>query len=326
MAINMIEKISRICWNDFGWTRPSGTNGKSPSSTTYENEKGFGHEEWLFDKSKIVNDYHYGFLQSLGSELHIDKSYKIWLYTVTRKQKLLVGYIDKAICIAKDESVKIYNTYKKNGWIKEMINDLEHAGIKATQFKEMSAEGFSNVEFLIKDIKIFDDFQIISSRDSNLTTPRYKLLDKVSDFEFEDIKQKGTDGYSRKAGVEILVDPYHNKIQNVLSKLLKSSRQYRNIKVEENCVDLQGLFSDAKLHFFEIKTDTLKNNIRQAIGQLFEYSMFPDKQLAEKIIIVGDTEPSREVKRYIKHLRDKTSINIFYRWIDMENEKLSNEI
>ena len=41
MAINMIEKISRICWNDFGWTRPSGTNGKSPSSTTYENEKGF---------------------------------------------------------------------------------------------------------------------------------------------------------------------------------------------------------------------------------------------------------------------------------------------
>lgn len=324
----MSEKISRISWNDFAWTRPSGTNGKSPSSEAYENQQGYGHEEWTLDKSKIIDGYHYGFLQPLNlkTDRHVGQTYKIWLYSSTCKEKFLIGYIDKAHCISKDESEDIFKIYRQNGWIKEMFKDLENAGINSIYLKNTPPRIFFNLKFKIRDIKIFDDFKQISNNDQNLTTTRYKLLDKIAEFKFEGIKQKGTDGYSRKAGVEIFVDPYHNKIQNVLSKLLKSSGQYRNIKVEENCVDVQALFSDGKTHYFEIKTDTPKNNIRQAIGQLFEYSLFPDKQLAEKLLIVGDTEPSREVKRYIKHLRDKTTLNIFYRWINMENEELSNEI
>ena len=113
----MIEKISKICWNDFNWIKPSGTNGKSPSLNSYENEQGFGHEEWLLDKSKVINGFHYGFLQPLNlvTDRHVGKEYKIWLYTVTGKQKILVGSIDNAYCISKDESEEIFNFYKKNG-------------------------------------------------------------------------------------------------------------------------------------------------------------------------------------------------------------------
>jgi hypothetical protein len=96
--------------------------------------------------------------------------------------------------------------------------------------------------------------------------------------------------------------------------------------VEENNVDVKATSNDGTIHFFEIKTDTPKNNIRLGIGQLFEYSMFPNTLKAEKLIVVGDTEPTAEVKKYIRHLREKTGLNLFYRWIDMENEILSNEL
>lgn len=324
----MIEKLSKICWNDFGWTKPSGTNGKSPSTNSYENIEGYGHEEWLFDKSKTINGFHYGFLQPLNliTNRHVGQTYKIWLYTTKNKQKLLVGNIEQAICISKDESVEIYNIYKKNGWIKEMIKDLENAGINATNLKETSESIYFNLKFKINNINLLDDFPIISSDDKNLTTTRYKLLNKIEDFKFDGIKQKGTDGFLRKTGVEIFIDPYHNKIQNVLSKLLKSSGSYRNIKIEFGHIDVQATFVNNLVHYFEIKTSTPKNNIRQAIGQLLEYSMFSNKQLAEKLIIVGDTEPSDDVKIYIGHLRKVTKLKLYYRWIDMEKEILSEEI
>ena len=324
----MTEKISKICWNDFKWSKPSGTNGKSPSANSYENSSGYGHEEWLLDKSKIIDGYHYGFLQPLNlkTDRHVGKTYKIWLYTIYGKQKILIGFIDNGFCISKDESIKTYAFYKRNGWIKEMIVDLENAGINPTNLKETPASIYFNIKFKVKDVKINDDFQILSNKDKNLTTTRYKLLDKVAEFKFEEVRRKGTDGYSRKSVAETLVDPYHNKIQNALTKILRASGQFKNIQVEKNNVDVQATFGENELHFFEIKTDTPKNNIRQALGQLLEYSFFPNEIKANKLIIVGDENPSKDVRTYISHLRQNTGLEIFYRWVDMDKGLLSEKI
>ncbi len=80
----MEEKISRICWNDHNWKRPSGPNGKSRYKDSYENIQGFGHEEWLLDDTMIMPEgYHYGFLESLNvkSGIHVGKTYKIHLFS-----------------------------------------------------------------------------------------------------------------------------------------------------------------------------------------------------------------------------------------------------
>jgi hypothetical protein len=324
----MTEKISKICWNDFKWSKPSGTNGKSTSTEAYENIVGYGHEEWLLDKARVVNGFHYGFLQPLNlkTERHVDNTYKIWLYSITGKQKFLIGYINNAICISKAESVEVYKIYKEKGWLKEMVNELENAGINSINLRETPASIYFNVKFKIKDIKISDDFQKISTKDRNLTTTRYKLLDKIADFKFEKIKEKGTASYSRKSVSATIVDPYHSKIQNTLAKILRAGGEFKNIKVEYKKVDIQATSNDGQLHFFEIKTDTPKNNIRQAIGQLFEYSFFPASDRAKKLIIVGDESPSKEVRTYIQHIRRKTKAKIYYRWVDMENNLLSNEL
>jgi hypothetical protein len=207
-----------------------------------------------------------------------------------------------------------------------MVTDLENAGINATNLKETPATIFFNVKFKVKDIKLNDDFLRLSSKDKNLTTTRYKLLDKVADFKFEEVKEKGTDGYSRKLVAETFVDPYHNKIQNTLSKILRASGQFKNIQVEKNNIDVQATSNSNELHFFEIKTDTAKNNIRQAVGQLFEYSFYPTTTKANKLIVVGDEEPSKDVRNYIKHLREQTGLKIFYRWVDMDKQLLSPEL
>lgn len=88
-----MEKIARICWNTKEWKRPSGRKGKSKDNNSYENEKGFGHEEWLLDDSKIMSDgYHYGFLEpmSVKSSIHNGKTYDIHIYTIPIPQVRLL--------------------------------------------------------------------------------------------------------------------------------------------------------------------------------------------------------------------------------------------
>lgn len=73
--MNIENKISKICWNSEGWKFPSGSKGKSVVSESYETKYGFGHEEWLFDKSRMIDGYHYAFLQPLNlkTDKHVAK-------------------------------------------------------------------------------------------------------------------------------------------------------------------------------------------------------------------------------------------------------------
>lgn len=185
----MIEKISRISWNANGWTKPSGRKGKSINPQTFECSYGFGYEEWLFDESKtmqaIGDKYHYGFLQPLHlkTDRHVGKSYKIWLYTFTEGRKFLVGFINNAICISKSESERIYNRYKEEGWLDEMVKDLKDVNIDPKEFKETDSSSLFNVMFRPgEDVKIYAPYRVIESDDLNVTTARFRLLNKNHEF------------------------------------------------------------------------------------------------------------------------------------------------
>jgi len=117
------NKISRICWNTANWKFPSGSFGKSNSKSSYEFINGFGHEEWIFDKSKIIDGYHYSFLQSLNlkTNLHVGKNYNISLFAINNlNKKYFIGVLKNVECISPEESGRIYNIYKSRGWLKEM--------------------------------------------------------------------------------------------------------------------------------------------------------------------------------------------------------------
>lgn len=115
------NKISKICWNINNWKFPSGSAGKSPSSSSYESKYGYGHEEWLFDKSRIVDGFQYAFLQPLNlkTDRHVGNIYNIYLYTVYNSVKFFIGIVNNATCISKEESKQIYRIYKKTVGLKK---------------------------------------------------------------------------------------------------------------------------------------------------------------------------------------------------------------
>lgn len=82
----------------------------------------------------------------------------------------------------------------------------------------------------------------------------------MSNFKFDAVKQKGTSCYTRKSIEKTFVDPYHNKIQNALSKYLRLSGQFNNVQVEKNSVDVQATSKNGELYYFE-KSKPIPQNI-----------------------------------------------------------------
>jgi hypothetical protein len=333
----MEDKISRICWNTEGWKFPSGSRGKSSASTSFEAKHGYGHEEWLFDRSRIVDDYHYAFLQPLGlkSDKHVDKIYNIFLFTVTNGIKYFAGMIKNAHSISKDESKKIHKIYKQRGWLKEMENDVERAGADPQSFRDASTDYFFNIRFKFENVIRPAELEQIADSDINITTTRYKLLPKRSNIkiatETEEIdiegKLKNIQRRNRIYKVESSFDPYHDKMQNAICGLLRNTykNEYKKVFIERDRIDIKGKTHEDRWHFFEIKTDAPKLSVRNALGQLIEYSYWPDSERAEKLIIVSDNEPDLETEKYLAHIREKFKIPIFYRFFDITKNTLSKD-
>ena len=334
-----MDKIARICWNTQEWKKPSGSKGKSKDITSYEKMYGFGHEEWLLDFSRVMPDgYHYGFLESLNvpSGKHINKTYDIHLFTITpKKEKIYIGCLYNATAIDKKESRVVYNHYKKEGWLQEMKDDvLSVGGI----IKHFNAEWMFNVKFKFSEAKINHSNQPIIKSDT--LGHRYNLMNKTSDFVFltdEDGKTQTLDtscfAKTTHSGV-IIIDPLHKKIQNAVADILKD--MYRPLEVEKSeksspikqRIDIMGkLKGTDEWHYFEVKTSSAKQAIREALGQILEYSHYDhSSSRASKLYIIGPEKPDEKDIAYIQKLRDMYKLPIWFRWYSFENNKLYEEI
>ncbi|OOP56629.1 MAG: hypothetical protein AYP45_07950 [Candidatus Brocadia carolinensis] len=332
----MEHKISKICWNSEGWKFPSGSKGKSAATNSFEAEYGYGHEEWLFDKARIINGYHYAFLQPLNlkSNKHVGKTYNIFLFTITAGIKYFVRQIKNAECISKEESRNIYSIYKRNGWLKEMIKEIEKAGADPTTFTKTLPDIFFNVKFKFEDVIRPEEIKELSAQDINITTTRYKLLPKTDDFTFAEISDEDNEGMFKNPKkririykVESSFDPYHDKLQNGLCALLRNyyKNEYKTVAIEKDRVDIKTKTHSDAWHYFEIKTDNPKLSIRNALGQILEYSYWPDSERAEKLFIISDNPPDLDTKKYLAHIRGKFNLPIFYRYFDMGANVLSED-
>lgn len=83
-AGNAGKRVARLTWNERQWTEPSGKTGKSRDRNSHEARYGFGGEEWLFDMTKLVEGYHYAFLEPINKQPQAfeGKTYEVFLYTI----------------------------------------------------------------------------------------------------------------------------------------------------------------------------------------------------------------------------------------------------
>ncbi|HHT9138408.1 MAG TPA: hypothetical protein ACFYEK_14340, partial [Candidatus Wunengus sp. YC60] len=177
------EKISRICWNDYGWQRPSGRDGKSKNKDAYEYKVGYGHEEWLLDTEKLIKGYHYGYLQPVGKawDKYQGKTFNISLYSINddTRERWWIGTIRNAQVVSPEESKEILGYYKEKGWLQEMIEQIKNVDGDEKDFGENAQFAFTNIKFKPGDWQLLDPPQRISNKDEAISSTYYVLLNKV---------------------------------------------------------------------------------------------------------------------------------------------------
>lgn len=123
---------------------------------------------------------------------------------------------------------------------------------------------------------------------------------------------------------ELDVNLRHNILQQALYYQLVNKYGEENVGTELSAgigtsIDLVLRQPDG-YWFYEIKTSqSPRACIREAIGQLLEYSLWPGSQEACRLIIVGETGADEDVLKYCRRLNERFSLPVEYQQIVAES-------
>jgi hypothetical protein len=139
-------------------------------------------------------------------------------------------------------------------------------------------------------------------------------------------KKKSENDRKRAAIEGTTYSPRRNILQNALDKFLRRLYGKDAVKYERDFVDVQ-LHRDNQIIFFEIKMGlTAKSCIREALGQLFEYNMYPAQRRATEMVVVGEPTATPDDIAYISYLRSEFGVPLRYiRW-NWERTMLDGEL
>jgi hypothetical protein len=169
--------------------------------------------------------------------------------------------------------------------------------------------------------EITDDLPVFLKNYENLIDHREKgqLIYEGWKFSFNPKKPIWNTSKSKKSKTsETVVTKKHVKMQKALHSRLVS--KYGKKYVDYECELIQGKFADlvvlldsGKYAVYEIKTQpTARECIREAIGQLLEYSYWPGSQSVEQIWVVGPTHMDDKSTEYIESLKSQFGLPIGY--------------
>jgi hypothetical protein len=119
----------------------------------------------------------------------------------------------------------------------------------------------------------------------------------------------------------------HNIVQAALFDHLESIHGPNNTSGEQDpgigtSVDV-AVKDGESYTYYELKTGlSAQSCIREAIGQLIEYSFWPGAQRADRLVVVGEPAYDAEARAYIKKLRKDFSLPIEYRQFDIKSGRL----
>ena len=337
-----MDKYCRICWNTKNWRQPTGEAAKLETSESYVAENGFGHEEWLFNFSWLLSgapsagtvSYRYGFLQPIGKfyNKYIGKAFSALLYTRSPEGKcLVVARIDDLYVPDEQELSWALSQMNSNGWIADMQYELEALGIDSTPLQNPSPRDIANVRFSLDSVTFFDPRPAVNNNHKIYRLSRYHPLNWDDTFPPTYLPQNNTlppsnqsddddptrseEARTRAAVEATSYDPRHVKLQNTLYRKLCSLHGQNNVNYEADFVDII-LKHNQTTTFIEVKTYlTAKRCIREAIGQLIEYSHYPNQSKADELLVVGDAIPTQEDILYLDFLRNNYKLPVKYsRW------------
>lgn len=323
----MLNIIQRICWNSKDWRMPTG----STHEKGFPDQHGYGHEEWNFNLEDSLDGYIFPYTYSVPQEKNLkssDGKFTIGFFTQhpASKRWMLVGFHHDAEIIDEDEYQKIISHFDENGVFSRRARELHTA---SSQF-ETEEQALIQVRdaFIKKWIRAkcrIDNVEYLESpffieKPSNHRFTKFTYVDSfpVPSKQFK-VNSTPTalaeDGYLRETEKNFKeIIPRHNRLSNTFCKWLRSNK-ITPIQ-EQNFIDV--LFSINKASFIaELKITygtSTKKAIRESIGQLFEYNLYPGRELHDKWLIVLDALPSKKDKQYIDNINKVYNTKIALVW------------
>jgi len=347
---DIVEKVSKICWNENSWTKPSGLHGKSKDKKSHERKHGYGHEEWLFDFDKLLDGYHYSFLQSIGKyrDKYIGEIYDISLYSTNSSEKnqhYWIADINDVEVLTREQESTAIEQYRRSGWIDELVAHLAAHDVSTNTFMGLVDENdLFNIRFRPENVSWYSSMPVPFKPDEKISHTRYTLLNResyspptelIDELVFSgktelDIESAGVKrSYNGKGTVQC--SQLHRKIQNSLVKYLNGEHPGKLVELEVSYgrgtyIDLVVVLSKTNKHFYEVKTyPSARISIREAVGQLLEYSYYPKKVRAKKLVVVSQAPVTKADRQYILMLNKKFDIPISYIQFDHEHSEILDE-
>ncbi|TFH80959.1 hypothetical protein [Pseudomonas kribbensis] len=131
-------------------------------------------------------------------------------------------------------------------------------------------------------------------------------------------KRSSTSGVSvlKEFDIRLLHNDYQKELYFRLSKMYGEDSVGTEVYSSGLSIDLVVKMGD-DFWFYEIKTSsTARACIRQALGQIMEYSYWPGHQPATKLIIVGAIQATKEEIEYVDFLRETFGLPLEYQTFD----------
>lgn len=131
----MIYLFQRIIQNHFQWTRPSPGRLGPSGEGEYVQANGFGHEDWNFNKSLLLDDFLYGYCYYSPTENKRNEKFNIAFATYTNKQWYLIGFYLNCEFVS--------NPPVRNEVLKQKMHDLQQLGTSlGDEWRKLKGEQF----------------------------------------------------------------------------------------------------------------------------------------------------------------------------------------
>lgn len=338
-----MELFTRLTFNENNWTVPSGHPWKikyqGNKGIPYENQYGFGHEEWLFNTRYLINNYQYGYSRGFG-RFHIEnnKVDVVHFYTVkkenAKRNVYYLGYIQNLelledLCNQDPEILATFNMYKSETLIEVEMCGADKKGLITNpylpvfRFKLNESflldQPFYMPNFPLSRYKRFQPY-VLTKEIKNLFA-NTSLFKENTPFVFKCGKATQKQRFTQlRVNGKTEVFKMHSKIVDELEEFLKPkySLGKENISIEKsrfcgNIADVVTLEGENVISIFEVKTSVIaRRNLREAVGQLLDYASHCKPNRVKTLFIVSPCKLSNESGIFLKSLQKTISFQLKY--------------
>lgn len=327
--------LTRLCWNDNGWTRPSGVASRAEgpirgSGPTFVSEHKYGHEEWLFRPEYRLSDaggiWQYGFVQQAlePSEERRGTYAHAVLYTIRPDgARFYLGCIRELQILTDTESESALAAFRQRGWLAQMEQDLRVMGLSTKVLVHPGAREIANVRFRPEHIEMLG--APIRAPEGDVTRSpghnRYQfytlaaLPSALAGSSADPALATGR--YRYRTSPVVTADHRHNRIQLVLAELIRSKYGAHTVSLEVEGVDIRLRIHGAET-LIEVKSDgDARLAIRAALGQLLEYALFAQAPAPmPSLVVAAPGALDSTGQEYLVELRERFALPISYVQVD----------